>query len=566
MKRIIKKTKKVVEYYTLRILGVYYQNKNIPIYYAWKIQSDDFIKRNDVESFNWFELYGKYYKFHSRRIDKIKISQYFDHSFDINIIWKRSAFSFWSNTSYQLCKSLINDWISKNKYLHSINWFSPTMTSLRLINWILFMNFNKGKLDNDPQFKRKILHSILIHTIYISKNTEVKTDGYASNHATTNFTALLFASLTLKDLSISKKWLKQAINGLNYCISYQTLPDGVNFECSIPYHRLNLELFSYSTIICLHNNIDLSEKYFHLLFRMMEYVAAYIDKNGNAPQIGDNDSTRIVFDKQISEFNHSYLLCIGNYIFNYQFKSICKEIDSRIINYLPLIKSTDIEKIKPDKRNTTKSISFTNAGAYILKNENLSVFIACFSSGQKGKGGHNHVDQGSITVSIDGNQLIVDPGTYTYTHSRAERDYFRSEKMHNMPIHTNEIFDLSKNGYWTLKQYLEANVEAFKHDQIKIQIKNIKNPNFVRSRNITITNNQIKITDKMDGAFASTFIFHPDYKDNIEDFVNILEGRYKIIEIPYSPSYYCKVTTKAIRIYGNMQISYIISANNNFLK
>ncbi len=104
------------------------------------------------------------------------------------------------------------------------------------------------------------------------------------------------------------------INGLEECIIYQTYKDGVNFEASIPYHRLTVEMFAYSTIALKVKKRDFSDNYYKSLFRMFEYSAAYMDHKGNAPQ-ADNDSGRILIFHKSDEQDHSYLLDLGE-LFN----------------------------------------------------------------------------------------------------------------------------------------------------------------------------------------------------------------------------------------------------------
>ena len=74
---------------------------------------------------------------------------------------------------------------------------------------------------------------------------------------------------------------------------------------------------------------------------MFEFTAAYMDKNGNAPQIGDNDSGRLLIFNALNnnpyekEHDHSYLLNLGEHIFDYKFKSSCDTRDKIINNFLP---------------------------------------------------------------------------------------------------------------------------------------------------------------------------------------------------------------------------------------
>jgi hypothetical protein len=46
-------------------------------------------------------------------------------------------------------------------------------------------------------------------------------------------------------------------------------------------------------------------------------------------------------------------------------------------------------------------------------------------------GAHAHADALAVELAIGGHSMFVDPGTYVYTASRAERDYFRSSAAHS---------------------------------------------------------------------------------------------------------------------------------------
>src|SRR5690606_27601461 len=107
-------------------------------------------------------------------------------------------------------------------------------------------------------------------------------------------------------------------------------------------------------------------------------------------------------DPYFNEHDHSYLLSAGEYIFDYEFKTSCKKKDNNFTKYFPPLKKVEVNNLEVIPRDTHKSIIFENGGAYILKNEKFNAVVSCFSQGQNGKGGHNHLDAGSFTLSING--------------------------------------------------------------------------------------------------------------------------------------------------------------------
>lgn len=73
---------------------------------------------------------------------------------------------------------------------------------------------------------------------------------------------------------------------------------------------------------------------------------------------------------------------------------------------------------------------YDGMGLYIFKSPHLYMTVRCGEVGQNGNGGHAHNDQLSITLRIDGKDIIVDPGTYIYTPLPRRRNEFRSTTVH----------------------------------------------------------------------------------------------------------------------------------------
>ena len=73
--------------------------------------------------------------------------------------------------------------------------------------------------------------------------------------------------------------------------------------------------------------------------------------------------------------------------------------------------------------------SFPDVGWYVIRYKKDYCIISCGPNG--GDGWHSHNDKLSFELMIDGQDVIVDPGTYVYTSKPEARNLFRSTEYHN---------------------------------------------------------------------------------------------------------------------------------------
>src|SRR5690606_5147679 len=82
------------------------------------------------------------------------------------------------------------------------------------------------------------------------------------------------------------------------------------------------------------------------------------------------------------------------------------------------------------------SQAFVDAGLYILARERRTPreLFCVMDAGPLGYlsiAAHGHADAFAFTLSVGGQPVIVDPGTYSYFLEPEGREYFRSTKAHN---------------------------------------------------------------------------------------------------------------------------------------
>jgi len=501
--------------------------------FTWEIDTDNVNKCSDqidqrpitifgvpvhLDTIDWHKDYVSGFTYPLKRFDRIDISQWFNKGIDVKFPWEISRFSFGVGLAqkyrltgdgeyYNRFKKLVSDWIGKNPFLFGVNWYCTMDVALRAVNWIVAVNIFSKKFSEDDQFYGVIVASLLQHAHYIYAFPEIKRNRPDNNHLVADYFGLLFLAFTLRDHPHSELWLKASIDGLITCIENQVNEDGSSFEGSIPYHRLVLEMFGYSAVLCRANNIDLPEVYHKRLFKMFEFTSAYLDHNGNAPQIGDNDSGRTIILHDSDEHDHSYLLDLGEHLFGYKFQSVCNKPASDYVCWLPRFDRIDILKAGIVPRKTERSILFPDGDCIFLKNENFMVSVSIIDRKKEFKTGHVHHDAGSIVVSYKGIPVIVDPGTYTYTRNLENRIQYVQYSAHNVPVIKNtHIQGVELPGFFNVRIENRLNLLDYTDTDVVYD-----HTYFLRKvqRKISIHSHCIKISDRADSPVISIFHLHP---------------------------------------------------------
>ena len=117
--------------------------------------------------------------------------------------------------------------------------------------------------------------------------------------------------------------------------------------------------------------------------------------------------------------------------------------------------------------NSLKNISskaFSDSGWYVMRNNKDYCIISCGPNGQNGRCGHCHNDKLSFGLCIDGEDIIIDPGTYIYTPLPKWRNKFRSTAYHNTAMIDNE----EQNRFVENNLFFMENDSVIKIDKWKI--------------------------------------------------------------------------------------------------
>ncbi len=324
----------------------------------------------------------------------------------------------------------VESWDSQNPLGYGVNWSCAMEVALRAINLLGAFAIFRYAPGLDAGTLAQLLRLFDQQGRFIREHLEFSYVA-TSNHYLSDVVGLLWLGIMLPELEDAAEWREFGLRELIREMDKQVLPDGADYESSTGYHRLVLELFGYSFLLCRLNGVEIEKQYWEKLRLMFNYLRAYLRPDGLAPLLGDSDGGQVLPLRRRSGNDHGYLLAIGAVLFDdSKFKDAKRPAPPEL---LWLLGEQGVEKyqtLTADK-NGRGSQQFPNAGVCVLRNDDQYLLFNASETGLHGRGSHGHNNALSIEVSAGGRAFIVDPGTYVYTADLEQRHLFRSTAYHS---------------------------------------------------------------------------------------------------------------------------------------
>jgi hypothetical protein len=328
------------------------------------------------------------------------------------------------------CRRILEQWMSANPYAQSVNWVVTMEVGLRIFTWTWLIRACGGsRAWNDDAFRERLLRMLYLHGEFTERYIErADVNG---NHFTADAAALVCIGLFFGNRGDSARWLESGWRELCEAITSQVHADGVDFEASVPYHRLVQELFLLPAMYRRRAELPVSPEYWARLRAMAEFTAAYTRSDGSAPIWGDNDDARALPFGGQPLHDHRYLpQVIGTLLDDVDLMSSVRGPTAELFWLAGSEAVRGWRRLEP---RSVMSRAFPHGGFFILRNQHDHVFVDCGPMGLADRGGHGHNDLLSFDAMLCGVRVIADSGCYVYTASVEERNLFRSTSYHNTP-------------------------------------------------------------------------------------------------------------------------------------
>jgi len=217
-------------------------------------------------------------------------------------------------------------------------------------------------------------------------------------------------------------------------LDFQVRSDGSYCEQSSHYHRYTVDF--YLSLLALRQVIGEPIEVGHRkkLEKLCEFLLFISQPNGQMSLFGDDDGGRLtqLDERPIADIRGT--LAIAAAVFDRgDFKWVGNSPTGELLWLLGADALDEFDSLDASRPAAT-SLAFRDGGVFVMRNdwtaESSFVLVHCGEHGFL-NGGHAHSDALSFVMSVEGEEVFVDSGTYKYESELGLRNYFRSGVAHN---------------------------------------------------------------------------------------------------------------------------------------
>ena len=363
----------------------------------------------------------------------------FDEVGDCKVTWELSRHQFlvtlakaWLLTGderyIKKLESIYYDWQKKNPYPLGINWASSLEVAFRSLSWVWVRELLGGCSSAAP-LREDITKALGFNAWYIQRY--LSTYFSPNTHLQGEAVALFFIGMLCPSLPEATRWRDLGWKILLEHALTKVHEDGAYFEQSTYYHVYALDFFLHTHVLAGRNGMPIPDSFDAVLKRMLTYLSC-LCQAGPPSRFGDDDGGRL-FDGSRNCAEHLFdPLATGAAL--YKLNAFKLHGVQPTEEMLWLFGNAGLQALSGvAEYKSGRSAAFSKTGVYVFHagegNRSQAVMDAGPLGG--GSGGHGHADALSVTVNVDGQPMLIDPGACNYVGPGSDREDFRVTRAHN---------------------------------------------------------------------------------------------------------------------------------------
>jgi hypothetical protein len=314
-----------------------------------------------------------------------------------------------------------------------INWASSLEIAFRSIAWLWALHFFKDSAALTPAIFSRALKFLLVNARHLE--TYLSTYFSPNTHLTGEALGLFYLGTLLPEFKEAERWRSTGRKILVDQLQYHVRPDGVYFEQSSYYQRYTVDFYTHFVILSRANNQWLEPVVAEKLRLLLDHLMYLTRPDGTTPLVGDDDGGRLITLDRRPANDFRAALSTAAALFNRgDYKFVAAGPAEETLWLLGVGGLEEYQNTRPEEP-ATQSRAFADGGFYVMRDSwNSDANYLLFDCGPHGvmNSGHAHADALAMEVSVNGQSILEDSGTFTYTGSQQERDAFRGSNSHNV--------------------------------------------------------------------------------------------------------------------------------------
>jgi hypothetical protein len=312
----------------------------------------------------------------------------------------------------------LQHWWKTNPFQRGMNWASALEVAFRALSWIWV--YHLAGRDFDSTFRQQFATELCRHARHLETNLSIYFSP--NTHLLGEAVALHAIGALFPALPGSSRWRSEGAKLVAAQMEAQVREDGSHFEQSSYYHVYAVDLFAFHALL-----EDVSAVYRAKLERMAEYLHALMYPAGRLPVLGDDDGGRLFHAYgERDEFGRATLATCSVLFQRPEWLLSTVAMYEQAVWWI----GPAVLDHTPGNESNTKSRLFSDAGTAVMISGDVHAIADAGPFGA-GSGGHSHSDTLSIVVRRGSEDLLIDPGTYTYISDPQWRNRFRGSAAHN---------------------------------------------------------------------------------------------------------------------------------------
>ena len=337
--------------------------------------------------------------------------------------------------------ALLGSWIEQNPHPIGPHWSSSLEAGIRLINWSLTWHLlgaddpEGALLRQHAEVHRRWIDSIYWHLYFVSHHLSAHSS--ANNHLIGELAGLFVGLSTWPRWASLNRRLDDVRQRVQREALLQNTGDGVNREQATSYQQFVFDFLLIAGLCARANGKDFGSSYWQRLEAMCVFVASLMDAGGHVPQIGDADDGLACGVFLDGADNFASMLATGAVLFERSDLAVAaRTLDAKTSFLLGASARERFDSLAAQGVAPRLPAAFAEGGYAVLGRapgdvDEVRVVFDVGPLGYLGIAAHGHADALSVLLSVAGEPVLVDPGTYSYHGPESWRMHFRSTAAHN---------------------------------------------------------------------------------------------------------------------------------------